>query len=119
MITMVIGSAVFMSVHHKGTFEIDRDKKIPEEKARQANRDSAGLFVAKIAALVVTCASTAVFFTTEEMDNKAPIYNGVTYIHCILFVIFIAIYIYGRKEANSVNKILKEKKKEEDGFYLD
>jgi anaerobic C4-dicarboxylate transporter len=119
MIIMVVASAIFMGVHRTGTFEIDRDKKIPEAKARQANRDSTLLFVMKIVAIVIAGISAILFFNTENMDGNAPIVNNYTYIHCILFVIFIAILVIGNKEAKSVDKVLRERQTKADGFFLD
>jgi len=120
MLIMVVSAAIFMGTHRTGTFVIDRDKKIPEAKARQANRDSNLLFIMKIVALVVSGASATLFFLTENMDDAAPITNKFTYLHCVLFVIFNVIVYIGNKEARSIDAVLKEKEeKKADGFFLE
>jgi len=120
MLIMVVSAAVFMSTHSTGTFVIDRDKRIPEAKARQANRDSTLLFVMKIVAIAIAGASATVFFTTELMNDEAPLTNNLTYLHCILLGVFVVVVAIGTKEAKSVDRILREQKeKKEDGFFLE
>ena len=119
MIIMVVTAAVFMTAHRKGTFVIDRDKKIPEAKARQANRDSALLFTLKIVTITIASSSATLFFVTENMDDNAPLTNPYTFIHCILFVVFLVIVSIGYKETGRVDKVLREQKPKEDKFFLD
>jgi len=120
MIIIVVCAAIFMGTHRAGTFVIDRQKRIPDAKAREANRDSLLLFMMKICALIIAIASTILFFTTENMDSDAPLTNSYTYIHIILFVVFMIIYYIGDKDSKKVDPILrKQKVQKEDGFFLE
>ena len=119
MIIMVIGSAVFMGAHRKGTFDMEKTKNIPEEKERLANHDSTLLFLMKILSLAVTCVSAAIFFSTEMMNDEAPLTNRFSLIHIILLAVFIVVLVVGNREANKVDPMLRDKKPKDEGFFLD
>ena len=105
MIVIVIGTALFMPTHQKGTFLINVDEKIPKEKLEKANRDSTFLFIMKILSLLVSAISAAVFFTTEKMDEEYITMNGFSVIHLLLLIAFIVIVVLGVKEVKrSENK---------------
>ena len=120
MLSMTVLAAFFMGVHRYGTFQIDREKKIPEDKLRQANRDTNKLFAAKIVALIIVLISVVLFFTKENLSGELVIYNEYTVVHSILTVLFFLIFIFGNQEvkkAGSTKKLRKNSKS--DKFFLE
>jgi len=120
MLSMTVMLAFFMGVHQYGTFQIDRENKIPEEKLKQANRDSNKLFAAKIVALIIVSVSVILFFTKENLSESLIVYNEYTAVHCILTVLFFVIFIFGNQEVKKAGSTKKERKSSDsDRFFLE
>jgi len=89
MLVLVMGSAFLTSVHKKGTFLVDREKRVPIEVLKKANRDSRQLFAAKIAAVLIALVSAALFFLTEDLNAESlRFYNNWSPHHVVLLLLF-------------------------------
>jgi len=98
MMVMVVGSAFFITVHRKGTFLLDKSRRLSKDVMKKANRDSNRLFGCKIASLLVALSSGAAFFLTEDISSVTfRLYNSWSIFHIALLLLFGLLVFLGLK----------------------
>ncbi len=100
LVIIAVGSMFFMGTHRKGTYLIDREKRISDDVIKKVNRDSNRLFVAKIAAILCAFASAVPFFLTEELSYNFKLSNVWSPYQILMLLVFAGIVYLGKKGLN-------------------